>query len=212
MTIGEFARTMPRINTALENRQADYQTSMVEVEGMVNQTPITILIDPGANLSYISPQIVEKCNLTIEKFDNSWLVQLATGEKRKVNCYVKECALEMSDFTTTVKLNVLPLGSYDLLIGMDWLEQHRVVLNCFDKTFTCVNNNEPPVTVKGVPRKTVIRQISALQLKRAVRKGCKAYAVTITDEASKSEKDKIKIEDIPVLNEFIDVFPEEIPG
>ena len=33
MTIGEFARTMPRINTALENRQADYQTSMVEVEG-----------------------------------------------------------------------------------------------------------------------------------------------------------------------------------
>ena len=95
---------------------------------------------------------------------------------------------------------------------MDWLEQHKVVLNCFDKTFTCVNNNEQPVTVKGIPKKTVIRQISALQLKRAVRKGCKAYAVTITDDASKSEKDKLKIEDIPVLNEFTDVFPEEIPG
>ena len=118
----------------------------------------------------------------------------------------------MNDFKTTVKLNVLPLGSYDILIGMDWLEQHRVVLNCFDKTFTCVNNNEPPVTVKGVPRKTVIKQISALQLKRAVRKGCKAYAVTITDEASKFEKDQIKIEYIPVLNEFSDVFLEEIPG
>ena len=45
MTVGELARTMPRINAALENRQADYQTSMVEAEGMVNQTPITILID-----------------------------------------------------------------------------------------------------------------------------------------------------------------------
>ena len=55
MTVGELARTMPRINAALENRQADYQTSMVEVEGMVNQTPVTILIDPGASLSYISP-------------------------------------------------------------------------------------------------------------------------------------------------------------
>ena len=118
----------------------------------------------------------------------------------------------MNDFKTTVKLNVLPLGSYDLLIGMNWLEQHKVVLNYFDKTFMCVNDNEQPVTVKGIPRKTVIRQISALQLKRAVRKGCKAYAVTITDEASKSEKDKLKIEDIPVLNEFTDVFPEEIPG
>ena len=95
---------------------------------------------------------------------------------------------------------------------MDWLEQHKLILNCYDKTFTCVNINEQPVTVKGIPRKTVIRQISALQLKRAVRKGCKAYAVTITDEASKSEKDKLKIEDIPVLNEFTDVFLEEFPG
>ena len=66
--------------------------------------------------------------------------------------------------------------------------------------------------MKGIPRKTVIRQISALQLKRAVRKGCKAYAVTITDEASKSEIDKLKIEDIPVLKEYTDIFPEEIPG
>ena len=81
---------------------------------------------------------MEKCKLTIENFDSSWLVQLATGAKRKVTCYVKECALLMDDFKTTVKLNVLPLGSYDLLIGMDWLEQHKVVLNCYDKTFTCV--------------------------------------------------------------------------
>ena len=80
----------------------------------------------------------------------------------------------MNDFQTTVKLNVFPLGSYDILIGMDWLEQHRVFLNYFDKTFTCVNNNEQPVIVKGIPRKTVVRKISALQLKRAVRKGCKA--------------------------------------
>ena len=114
----------------------------------------------------------------------------------------------MDEFKTIVKLNVLPLGSYDLLIGMDWLEQHKVVLNCYDKTFTCLNNNEQPVKVKGIPRKTIIRQISTLQLKRAVRKGCKAYAVTVTDEASKSEIDKLKIEYIPVLNEFTDVFPE----
>ena len=56
--------------------------------------------------------------------------------------------------TVTFKLNVLPLGSYDLLIGMDWLEQHRVILNCYDKTFTCLNNDEKPVSVKGIPRKT----------------------------------------------------------
>ena len=79
----------------------------------------------------------------------------------------------MDQFETLVKLNILPLGSYDILIGMDWLEQHRVVLNCYDKTFTCMNNDEKSISVKEIPRKTTIRQISALQLKRAVRKGCK---------------------------------------
>ena len=99
-----------------------------------------------------------------------------------------------------------------LLIGMDWLEQHRVILNCYDKTFTCINSDGKPISVKGIPRKTTIRQISTLQLKRAVIKGCKSYVVTITDEQSLIKIDKLKLEDILVLREYVDVFPEEIPG
>ena len=95
---------------------------------------------------------------------------------------------------------------------MDWLEQHRVILNCYDKTFTCLNSDKKPVSVKGIPRKTTVRQIYALQLKRAVMKGCKTYVVTITDEESLIKTDKLKLEDIPVLKEYIDVFPEEILG
>ena len=141
---------------------------MVEVEGNLNQTPISILIDPGASLSYISPDLVEKCKLSVEKFAKSWLVQLATEEKRKVISFVKDCIVNMDQFETSVKLNVLPLGSYDMLIGMEWLEQHRVVLNCFDKTFTFVNNDGETVNVRGIPRKIAIRQIYALQLKRVI--------------------------------------------
>ena len=116
----------------------------------------------------------------------------------------------MDKFETVVKLNVLSLGSYDFLIGMDWLEQHRVILNCYDKNFTCLNNDEKLVSVKGIPRKTTIRHISALQLKRDVSKGCKAYAVTITDEESLIKIYKLKVEDIPILRQYVDVFPEEI--
>ena len=147
MTVGDLARGMPRINAVLENRQVDNQTSMVEVEGKMNQIPISILIDPGASLSYVSPSLVEKCKLPVEKFSKSWLVQLATRAKRKVINFVKVCTLFLNKFEASVNLNVIPLGSYDVLIGMDWLEQHRVVLNCFDKTFTCVNIEGETVTV-----------------------------------------------------------------
>ena len=63
MNVGDLVRTMPRINATLENRQVDYQTSMVEVEGKLNQLPKSILIDLGASLSYIFPDLVEKCKL-----------------------------------------------------------------------------------------------------------------------------------------------------
>ena len=66
-------------------------------------------------------------------------------------------------------VNILPFGSYDLLIGMDLLEERKFVLNCFDKTFTCTNDNGNNIKVKGVPRKVTIREISALQMKRSVR-------------------------------------------
>ena len=57
---------------------------MVKMEGKIVDQYVTVLIDPGASLSYISPQVVEKCKLKTKKFQQSWLVQLATGTKRKV--------------------------------------------------------------------------------------------------------------------------------
>ena len=48
----------------------------------------------------------------------------------------------MSQFKTQVKLNVLLLGSYNVLIGMDWMGKHKVVLNCFEKTFACLDEKK----------------------------------------------------------------------
>ena len=44
---------------------------------------------------------------------------MTTGAKRKVISFVKNCAVTMDQFQTSIELNVLPLGSYDMLIGMD---------------------------------------------------------------------------------------------
>ena len=72
----------------------------------------------------------------------------------------------MNQFESQVKLNLLPLGSYDILIGMDWLEKHQVILNFFQNTFTCLNKEGERIIVIGIPRKISVREISALQMKR----------------------------------------------
>ena len=77
------------------------------------------MIDPRPTLSYVSPKIVEQCKVQAVKFKNSWLVQLATRAKRRVLAKVSNCPLVLANQSIMVELNVLPLGSYDILIDMD---------------------------------------------------------------------------------------------
>ena len=126
--------------------------------------------------------------------------------------YVENCDLLMSRFKTQIKLNALSLGSYDVLIGMDCLERHQVILNCFNKTLTCLNDKGEIIPITWIPRKTFVRHISTLQVKKATRKGCKVFAVHIIKNEHMDKEDKLKFDDIPILQDFSDVFPEEIPG
>jgi hypothetical protein len=110
---------MPRTYASLDNKQDEYQSHMIEVEGMINNQPFTILIDSGASHSYIDPRVVEIFHLSIRKHEKYWLVQLATGTKRKVTKLVKSCPMEMNGLSIKAELNVFPLCSYDCLVGMD---------------------------------------------------------------------------------------------
>ena len=115
----------------------------------------------------------------------------------------------MNGLVTCVDLNVLPLGSYDVLIGMDWLESHGVKLDCYNKAFECLDEEEKSRIVKGIPKVISMRQVSEMQLKKFCRKGCQLYAAHILEPTGEETP---RVEDYQVLQEFKDVFPDEIPG
>ena len=139
-------------------------------------TSISILIDLGACKSYVSPKIVDESKLGKVK---PRLVQLATCTKQKVSEIVKECEVNLNGFLTKVNLNIIPLGSYDVLIGMDWLERHHVMLDFLHKSILCTDILGNQMKVHGIPNKVSVRQISALHVKKCVRKGCKLFVVNI---------------------------------
>ena len=135
-TVGQVAREIPRIYAALEDRQEDHQSAVVDVAGMIVEQSVSILIDLGSTHSYITPRVVENCAFKKVKHRKSWLVQLATGTKRKVNEVVEKCPLIMDVLVTCENMNVLPFGSYYILIRMDWLEAHGFNLDCYNNKET----------------------------------------------------------------------------
>ena len=96
-----------------------------------------------------------------------------------------------------------------MIIGMDWLEQHNAVLDCYTKILSYKDNFGTVRIAHGMPKPISVRQISAMQLKKCIRKGCQVYAIQVTTLLEK--EDKPNLEDFVVLREFRDMSVDEIP-
>ena len=158
-------RIVPRCYATLKDLQVDHEPTMVEVEGKIVKKYIYILIDPRFTHSYINSKLIEIFVFKKTKHNKWWLVQLATGTKRKVSELLEKYPLEMDGLLTCANINIFPLGSYDILIGMVWLEAHRFKLDCYNKNFECMDQEGNPVVVKGIPKVISVRQVSTMQLK-----------------------------------------------
>jgi hypothetical protein len=86
-----------------------------------------------------------------------------------------------------------------MIIGMDWLEKNKVILNYYEKSFV----------YKELESQFFVRQISTMQFNKCISKGFKVYVIQVTNML---ERERIpSLEDYAVLQRFKDVFVEEIP-
>jgi hypothetical protein len=65
---------------------------------------------------------------------------MASGAKQKVGGKVAGFVLNLGEFVIRANLYVTILGSYDVVIGMDWLESHEAILNCNTKWLSLVDD------------------------------------------------------------------------
>jgi len=91
---------------------------------------------------------------------------------------------------------------------MDSLEKHKVILNCYEKSFEYTDENNTAITIQGIRKTVSVRQISTMQFKKCINKGCEVYVVQVTNLLEKERK--ASLEDFAVLHGFRDIFVEEI--
>jgi hypothetical protein len=100
-----------------------------------------------------------------------------SGAKHKVGGKVTSCTLNLREFVTRANLYVMILGSYDVVIGMDWLESHEAILNCKMKWISLVDDEGWIRVTLGWSQGVSLKFISPLQLRKIMRKGCKLYVI-----------------------------------
>ncbi|CAL8998410.1 unnamed protein product, partial [Prunus brigantina] len=109
-----------------------------------------------------------------------------------------------------LEADLIPLEMVDLdvILGMDWLAKHHASVDCFRKEVVIRSPGRPEVTFCGERRVLPSCLISAMTAIRLLKKGCSGYLAHVID----TRDNGFKLEEIPVVREFPDVFPEDLPG
>ena len=124
------------------------------------------------------------------------------------NSVCKSCVVQVADRELLANLTLLEIRDFDIIFGMDWLAAYYAIVDCHRKKVIFQVPGEIELCFMGSGAYTSPWVISALQARRMMKKGCKAYLPTVRD----TQQGELKLEDIPIVREFPDVFPKDLSG
>ncbi|KAI3707648.1 hypothetical protein L6452_26275 [Arctium lappa] len=166
----------------MTTEEAKASTDVVSGMFLLNYVPTRILFDSSASFSFVSILFCQKLSVPTSSLENGIVVELADDDQVVVRDVLKDCKLEIEGKEFPVNLMPMVIGGFDVVIGMDWLADNQAEILCAKKLIRIPIVNGDSVTVYGERRKSEVAIIN------------------------------LKLEDVEVVREFSDVFPDNLPG
>nr|GEZ27357.1 putative reverse transcriptase domain-containing protein [Tanacetum cinerariifolium] len=181
---------------------------------LLNNRYAYILFDTGADRSFVSTAFSSQINIAPSTLDDYYDVELADGRIIGLNTILKGCTLNLLNHTFNIDLMPVELGSFDAIIGMDWLVDYQAVIVCAEKIFRIPWRNETLIIHGDESNQgdvTRLNIISSTKTQKYMLKGFPIFLAHITAMEVEDKSKKKRLEDVPIVQEFPDVFPEDLP-
>ncbi|GJS87974.1 putative reverse transcriptase domain-containing protein [Tanacetum coccineum] len=150
-----------------------------EIRGMLRATQPTTIQSAILIAGILTDEAISYGTLTKE---------VADGKKVEVDRIIRDCKLELGSSLFSINLIPLGHGSFDVIVGMDWLSQHKAVIVCHEKVVEIPVEDGRTLRVHG------------------------ERTVGIAKALKSVKEDEPKLGDISVVRDFEDVFPEDLSG
>ncbi|GKB31438.1 putative reverse transcriptase domain-containing protein [Tanacetum coccineum] len=137
------------------------------------KTAMIFLFDSGSDRSFVDTRFSSMLDINPVKIGASYEVELADGRVVSTNIVLKGCTLNLVNRVFEIDLMSIELGTFDVIISMDWLVKHDAAI-----------------------------------AHKYIERGCHLFLAHVTENKSKEKR----MEDVPVIYDFLEVFPEEFPG
>ncbi|XP_077251803.1 uncharacterized protein LOC143891031 [Tasmannia lanceolata] len=122
----------------------------------------------------------------------------------------RACSVDICGRNLSVDLISLPILEFDVILGMDWLTLNHANIDCYRKEVRFTIPDQPQLVYKSLDRNKTPALISSLQARRLLKQGCEGYLAQV--QVVDTSKKKMKLEDVPIVQKYVDVFPDDLPG
>ncbi|KAL0546071.1 hypothetical protein IC582_015976 [Cucumis melo] len=167
-----------------------------------------VLFDSGSSHSFISSAFVSHARLEVEPLHHVLSVSTPSGECMLSREKVKACQIEIAGHVIEVTLIVRDMLDFDVILGMDWLAANHASIDCSRKEVTFNPPSMASFKFKGGGSKSLPQVISAIRASKLLSQDTWGILASVVD----TREADVSLSSEPVVRDYPDVFPEELPG
>ncbi|XP_021979850.1 uncharacterized protein LOC110875969 [Helianthus annuus] len=187
----------------------DENPSVVTGTFFINDHSTFVLFDTGADLSFVSKNFEPFLCSPTSKLSKKYSIELANGKLIETSEVVRGCSIRLDNHCFSIGLLPVELGSFDVVVGMDWLSKNKAEIICSEKQVSIPRpGGGEAIVIHGDQSSQVSSIVSIMKMIKMLRKGYPAFLVNIVDTKAEGRK----IEEIPIVRDYPEVFPEDLPG
>ncbi|KAA3484555.1 alcohol-forming fatty acyl-CoA reductase-like [Gossypium australe] len=217
---GTTSRGVPRDSTVRSKGRAPARTYAIRAHEeasspdvimgtfSLHDISVVALIDLGSTHSYICMKLVSSMSMLVESTEFVIKVSNPLGKHVLVDKMCRNCPLTIRGHCFPANLMLLPFDEFDLILGMDWLTAHNVLVNCGSKFIELRCVNEDIIRVESGKSNSLPVVISSMAVEKCMRKGYESYLAYVLN----AQESEVKIESVPIVREYSNMFLEELPG
>ncbi|MCO5589267.1 hypothetical protein L7F22_043233 [Adiantum nelumboides] len=172
---------MLNANTNVSVR-VNLSNQVLSLLGFVGKHPLNVLVDNGFSTNFVSTTLVNKLRLATQQSVEAFQVELADGSYLQCNKKVQQLEFQIQDYQDQLGFSVMPLSHYDMILGQSWLYQYDPIISFRDHSIWLFHRNQE-VELRGLFNTQPITMVSAMQVKRLVRKRDCTTALVMLREA-----------------------------
>ncbi|GKA88376.1 putative reverse transcriptase domain-containing protein [Tanacetum coccineum] len=200
---------------ALGGGNEDQDPNVVMGTFLLNNRYASILFDTRVDMSFVSTAFSSLIDITPSALDNKYDVKLDDGKIIRVDTIIRGCTLNLLNHLSNIDLMPVELGSFDVIIGMDWLSKYHAVIVYYEKIVRIPYGDEILI-VRGDRsddrRESRLNIVSCTKTQKYLQKGCHVFLAHITEKKPKDKSEEKGFEDVPTMRDFPKVFPKDLPG